>query len=551
MYKTLLCLTMLFVSTQGKSQNIDLQAQLKKHISTLASDKLEGRETGTQGEKLAAAYITSIFSQLGLKASADSGYYQSFPFFKKYDTDKSSFNQDIKAFKQGKDFYVYPTRLSGQTSGHLADVGYGINAPALGYNSYSGLSQLNGKVFLIQMGHPENGNPHSRFESLADVQSKIDTAISYGAIAVIFTCSNDLFQKLKPDYYKRLGRETIPALLVNASCMQHLKANILLPVAINCVIKKEMGTGYNLIGTIDNNKPYTVVLSAHYDHLGYGEEGSLYTGKKAIHNGADDNASGVASILELARVIKQSGLKNYNYTFIAFSGEEKGLLGSNYYVKQASTTLSAFNYNINLDMVGRLSTTEPVLLINGVGTATEWPSEIEKLKGVKIKTTSSGIGPSDQTSFYLSNIPAIHFFSGTHTDYHKPTDDENKINYEGTITILNMLSELITSLDAKPKLTFTKTNDSAETSRPRFKVTLGVIPDYAFEGEGMRIDGVSPSKPADVAGLKKGDVILKIGDVTISDMSSYMKALGNYAKGDAASVTFKRGQEILSKSVTF
>ncbi|MBL7927096.1 MAG: M28 family peptidase [Bacteroidia bacterium] len=540
-----------YLNTQAQFIDSETQSRLKQHINTLASNKLEGRETGTIGEKLAATYITKTFTELGLKADGDSGYYQAFPFFNNYKPANSRFSVGQKTFNINDDFYAYPSKLDAQVVGRITDVGYGLNAPALNYNSFDGLTNLKGTLFLIQIGHPENGNPHSRFESMSDIQSKLDTAMAYGAIGVIFICGNESFKKQKPDYAKRIGKETIPAIIINKDCARYIKNNLFEKATITTSIKKEMGIGYNLIGSINNNKPYTVVLTAHYDHLGYGDEGSLHTGKKAIHNGADDNASGVAAILELARLLQKSSFKNYNYTFIAFSGEEKGLLGSNYYVKQPGTPLASFNYNINLDMVGRLSTTNPVLQINGVGTAMEWPAEIEKLTDLKISTTASGIGPSDQTSFYLANVPAIHFFSGTHTDYHKPSDDADKINYQGTISIMQMLGQLIGNLDAKPKITYTKTNDSTQTGRSRFKVTLGVIPDYAFEGEGMRIDGITPSKPAANAGLLKGDIVLQIGETTVSDMNSYMKALGQFSKGDITNVTIKRGQETMVKSITF
>ncbi|HMT29077.1 MAG TPA: M28 family peptidase, partial [Bacteroidia bacterium] len=310
----------------------------------------------------------------------------------------------------------------------------------------------------------------------------------------------------------------------------------------------------NVIGYIDNKATNTVVIGAHYDHLGYGIEGSLYRGdSKAVHNGADDNASGTAGLIELARILKASSYKNNNYLFIAFSGEEMGLLGSNHLVKHLPVPVEKISYMLNMDMIGRLKPEEPVLIINGVGTSPEFTKAMSSItvEGLKTKTSESGVGPSDHTSFYLKDLPVLHFFSGTHSDYHKPEDDENKINYHGEVMILDYIVKLIGSLDDKGKIAFTKTKDSDNEDAPRFKVTLGVVPDYAYDGEGMRIDGVSDDKPAQKAGLKAGDVVMLLGENKVTDMMSYMKALSRFTKGDKTTVTVKRGTEMLTKDIEF
>ena len=236
---------------------------------------------------------------------------------------------------------------------------------------------------------------------------------------------------------------------------------------------------------------------------------------------------------------------------MACSGEEKGLLGSNYFVKNPTYPLDKMNYNINMDMLGRLKTDEPVLIINGVGTSPAFTEALKNVTLLKTKTTESGVSPSDNTSFYLSGVPAVHIFSGTHSDYHKPSDDENLINYKGENDILNFIIQLVKQLDDKGKLAFQKTKDTSDDDKPRFKVTLGVVPDYAYEGEGMRIDGVSDNKPASKAGLEKGDVVLQIGDEKVSDMTSYMRALGKFTKGDTVKVKVKRGSDVIEKDLTF
>ncbi len=308
-------------------------------------------------------------------------------------------------------------------------------------------------------------------------------------------------------------------------------------------------TGTNVVGYIDNGANKTVIIGAHYDHLGFGGRGSLHRGENAVHNGADDNASGVAVMLQLADRLKE-GNKGSNYLFIAFSGEEMGLLGSNFYSKNATIDLSKANFMINMDMVGRLKP-EKTLAIHGTGTARIWPQVLNSVnKDFDLVLKESGIGPSDHTSFYLQDIPVLHFFTGQHEDYHKPSDDHEKLNYEGMQAISDYILEIITELDDDPKLTFKKTKNESEQV-PRFKVALGVIPDYLFDGNGMRIDGISEDKPAQKAGLEKGDIVVKLGKHEVTDMMSYMKALSTFEEGMTTMVTVNRNGEEVEKEVTF
>jgi len=527
--------------------------QLKQHIKTLASDKFEGRETGSNGEKLSFQYIVKQYESIGLVSLNNEEYLQAFPFLKNYEVAKSNtLTIDAKKYKLNTDFIPLPYYYKANLSGKTVHVGYGISAPKIDYDDYSKIkTDLKGKIFIIDYTSPEGHNPHSKFASYDDIETKIATAKEKGAIAVIFINTHKDVKDPIADYHRRIGKELLPAFFVKGSAAKALNHNSNTTVTLNFELIKNEGVGHNVVGYLNNNSKNTVVISAHYDHLGFGDEGSLYRGKHKIHNGADDNASGTAAIIEIARFLKTSDLKSNNYLFIAFSGEEKGLLGSNYYVKHPLQPLEQINYNINLDMVGRLKTDDPVLIINGVGTSTLWKEALEHINILKTKTSESGVGPSDQTSFYLENIPAIHFFSGTHEDYHKPSDDEDKINYEGEVKIMDFILDLVYQLNDKGKLPFVKTNDSQNEDRPRFKVTLGVIPDYAFDGEGLRIDGVSEGKPAAAAGLKKGDIVLQIGDEKVTNMTTYMKALGMFSKGDKAIIKVKRGDEIISKEVVF
>lgn len=235
---------------------------------------------------------------------------------------------------------------------------------------------------------------------------------------------------------------------------------------------------------------------------------------------------------------------------MSFSGEEIGLLGSNYFVKNSTINVDSINYMLNMDMVGRLKK-DSTLAVYGVGTAPIFKQVINASNNkFKIIENESGVGPSDHTSFYLSDVPVLHFFTGQHEDYHKPSDDSDKLNYEGMEAISNYIFDIIKDLDDNGELAFRKTkNESEET--PRFKVTLGVVPDYMFDGEGMRIDGVSEEKPAQKAGLLKGDIVVQLGEHEIKDMMAYMKALSKFEKGNTTIVKVDRDGKIIEAEITF
>jgi len=309
-------------------------------------------------------------------------------------------------------------------------------------------------------------------------------------------------------------------------------------------------TGRNILAYLDNNANQTIVVGAHYDHLGYGSEGSLYRGEeKQIHNGADDNASGVAVMLNLASKLKKANNSN-NYLFMAFSGEEMGLLGSNYFVKNATIDIDSVNYMLNMDMVGRLKK-DSTLAVYGVGTTPIFKQVINASNNkFKLIEKESGVGPSDHTSFYLNDIPVLHFFTGQHEDYHKPGDDADKLNYEGMEAISTYIFDIITDLDDNGELAFRKTKNESD-SAPRFKVTLGVVPDYMFDGEGMRIDGVSEDKPAQKAGMQKGDIVIQLGEHEVKDMMGYMKALSKFEKGNTTTAKIVRAGKTIEAEVTF
>ena len=210
---------------------------------------------------------------------------------------------------------------------------------------------------------------------------------------------------------------------------------------------------------------------------------------------------------------------------------------------------------INLDMIGRLNDSSKKVTIGGFGTSPEWGHVFSSFKqnknSISFKYDSSGTGPSDHTSFYRKDIPVLFYFTGLHTDYHRPSDDFEKINYYGTLQIIRQINEVIEKLDNKGKLAFTKTRETQTTTTARFSVSLGIMPDYTYSGSGVRTDGVSDGRPAQKAGIQTGDVVIQIGEHTINSMENYMQALGKFKKGDKATIKYKRGEETLTAEVEF
>lgn len=309
--------------------------------------------------------------------------------------------------------------------------------------------------------------------------------------------------------------------------------------------------GHNIVGYLDNNSDEWIVLGAHYDHLGMGGPYSRAPEEHAIHNGADDNASGVACLLSIARRLK--GMKlNENILFVAFSGEEFGLWGSKHFTDDLPIAQSSIKYMLNFDMVGRMSP-ERELVAYGTGTTSHWPTLLEEANddlNLTIIEHESGSGPSDHAAFYNKDIPVLFFFTGQHEDYHKPSDDAEKINLMGIHMTSKLATNLIQEADNIDEMTFIKTKDP-ETKKMDFKVTLGVIPDYVYQGKGMRIDGVKSDRPASNAGLQKGDVIVKIGDFEVADIYKYMEVLGQFNQGDQTTITVLRGDDQIEMPLTW
>lgn len=311
----------------------------------------------------------------------------------------------------------------------------------------------------------------------------------------------------------------------------------------------------NVVCYLNNQANKTIVIGAHYDHLGRNEHhnSTKVNSKGEIHNGADDNASGVSAVLALSKMLSQNNIKEKaNFIFVCFSGEEDGLMGS----KNLAAYLIA-NHKlpitmINMDMIGRVDSLKN-LVVTGVGTSPIFPDLVEKLKpgGYNISLDSSGIGPSDHTSFYLQNKPVLNFFSGAHHDYHKPTDDADKINYTGVENVCNYVYRIVMNLCSFDSIPFTKTKMAASKSTPRYKVTLGIMPDYTNYGDGLHVDGVSDNRPAQKAGIEAGDILLKIDKCDIKEVYSYMECLSNFKIGDKVKVHIKRKNDLMILDLEF
>lgn len=532
-------------------------SHFKKHIVYLADDKLRGRATGSKGEQLAYEYIIKAFNEIGLdKIKDDTDFLLPFNFYKGMvlGMENRLIINDV-SFELGEDYYPVGQSANNNYYGKMVDVGFGIEAVDLKYNDYAKKKKnLKGLAALIDLSNPQPDNPHSDYAPYNGINYRIEKAIEKGAGAILFYNSNNFDKMPDKEYTIKASRFNIPVVFLSSVSYQKIKAQKLKKSIINLTVQLDEinKTGHNVAGYINNKAKHTIVIGGHYDHLGYGGTGSRYTGKTAIHNGADDNASGTAMVIELARWLKNSDLSNNNYMFVAFSGEEMGLYGSKSLVKNEGFKKENFNYMLNYDMVGRLNE-DSVLNINGVGTSSKWATINNlNIEGIKeIVTTESGMGASDHTSFYLQNIPAIHFFTGAHNDYHKPSDDEEFINYNGLKAIFNLTTELLSQLNQKGKLDFVKTKDSNINAAPKFTVTLGVMPDYVFSGKGMRIDGVSDGKTAAEAGIESGDIVIKMGEFNVHDMMSYMEALSKFKKGDKTTVSVKRRDKTIQMEVLF
>lgn len=516
--------------------------QLKKDIGYLASDKLEGRRTGSEGEKLAADYIIKYYTSEGI-GGYKGKYLYPFTF-----TIGRSKGTNTRIVVNGTDLkktkLAYPLAFSG-------------NGKVQG-EAIPGVME-HGRIWLVPMYADEEEAKDAHFNWEKSAFERSQEAIKTGATAVVFY--DQYNAKYPAEFNKRTEYEALSvpvAYITYDGYLQYMntdkrEATPSVLLELDTDLKDKNLTGNNILAYINNNANYTVVLGAHYDHLGRGEDGnSLHAAKDgSIHNGADDNASGTAALMQLATRIKDAGLKNYNYVFMHFSAEELGLIGSKKIVEELGLDSNNVAYMINMDMVGRLNDSTHALTVGGVGTSPAWGKVVNKDdERFKIGVDSSGVGPSDHSSFYYKGIPVLFFFTGTHTNYHKPGDDADKINYEGQAQIMDYIYSITAKMDAMPKPVYTETKQP-KVGKVRFKVTLGVMPDYSFNDGGLRIDGVTDGRPAAKAGLKGGDIIIQMGKHEIRGIQTYMEALGAFEEGDKTTITILREGKKMTMPLEF
>jgi hypothetical protein len=317
------------------------------------------------------------------------------------------------------------------------------------------------------------------------------------------------------------------------------------------------GTGRNVVAILRGADPAlageAVIVGAHYDHLGHGGSFSMAPGDSSIHNGADDNASGVAAMLEIARRLARGPRPARSIVFIAFTGEEEGLLGSSFYAGHPAVALDRTRAMLNLDMVGRLGAGP--LIVYGTDTADEWKALVDSAaaaEGVQVRGGGDGFGASDQTSFYARGLPVLHFFTNVHADYHRPGDDWEKIDAAGLARVAAIVARVAGSVASRPgALTFHRAAAPAPSmSGPGYGAYLGSIPDFTPVPDGVKLTGVREGSPAEKAGIRAGDVIVRMGEMDVHDLQGLTNALRTYKPGDTVPVVLLRDGQRVTLTVT-
>ena len=555
--------------------------QIQKDVEYLSSDAMKGRLTGSPEARKAAEYIADEFRIAGLQNLLQlSTPFQPFEFTSGIKLGPS--NSLVFHSKSGPKEYVLkkdflPVGFSDDANLKNTSVvfaGYGIRATDLKHDDYANLD-VKGKIVVCYRFGPEGDDPKSAFSQYYPIRYKAMMAREMGAAALLITSENQKEDELLPIRRdSTFGTAGIPVLSVKRDVvLQWAKAaGGTLPtsnnphgpgvyelsgvsISLSTILIREKSKSDNVLGWLPSgvDTKETLVIGAHYDHLGMGMEGSLSSKWDVIHNGADDNASGVAGLLQMARFFgsTQSQLKR-NILFIAFGGEELGVLGSSYFVKHPVIPLENVVAMINMDMIGRLR--DEKLVVGGTGTSAEWKDLLNQVNnnGLKLTLNEDGFGPSDHSSFYGKNIPVLFFFTGAHAQYHKPEDDANLIEYEGMVKVLNYVSQVsqrILEMPSRPQYVRVKSKTQG-IGTGGFRVYLGTIPDYAEEVKGVKLSGVREGSPAEKGGIKAGDVIVQFGDKEIENVYDYTYALQQHKPGDVVSVVVIRDGNRMPLEVT-
>ncbi len=573
-------------------------AELFHHVRFLADDRLMGRYPGTAGIEYAAHYIAERFAEYGLKPITDTtcqklalssarchpSYFQAFEFIgdvKLGDNNQLLIKTGTTATTLTLKTDYLPLAFSDtdEVTGEVMFAGYGISAPDAHYDDYANL-KVNGKILLMLQAAPASDNPHSPLQRYASLRHKLVVAREKGAKAVLFVTGlaqqnqlNELV-KFQTDFdfkgsgiaavsiSRTVANQLLAAAGKNLAELQKTiddstKPNSFPIPAVQLTLKTDVKNIHintrNIIGYLPGKTDKTLIIGAHYDHIGLGGTQSLDAKAGVIHNGADDNASGVAAMLELAHYFsRQSEPLAHSLLFMAFTAEEFGLIGSKYYVNNPLKPLKKTVAMLNLDMIGHSK--ENQLIVQGVGTTPVWAEILDKINHTyrfKLAKQKDGPGPSDQSSFYHKKRPVLAFFTGVHDDYNRSTDDFWRLNYPTQQNIVKFIRDVVLEIEHRgEKLAFTKAESQHQRGkgRSKFKVTLGVVPDYAFAGKGLHLDVVKENRPAHKAGLQNGDVIIQLGTVKLNNIYDYMAALGMFKPGNKVALVFVRdGKEITTE----
>lgn len=528
-------------------------------VAWLAAPEREGRGLGTAGLEEAGAYIEKRFAEEGLTSPAR----QSFEVTTRVEVGESTaVTLDGKNLADGL-FRPATGSASDTVSGPLIFAGYGAEG------DYAGIDAKDKIVVVRRFAADALSAADKR--RFSDLRYKAFTAKQNGAKGLIvvdappagITAHEAPFPALRADGQSDAG---IPIVLVKrdaaAPVIQKLEKRQRVTASLSVALEKKKTKAFNVIGKLAATAPDSdgaIVIGAHYDHLGMGGESSLAPDEVKAHLGADDNASGIAALLEVARLLGKEKERSRDVWFVAFSAEEAGVIGSTHFVRDppAGVALKDMVAMLNMDMVGRLR--ENRLSVLGGATALEWPKLVsEACDGARIDciTTGGGFGRSDQTAFYASGVPVLHFFTGAHEDYHKPSDTLDRINAAGIAQIARVVADVATKVSARAeRLGYQRVASPPPPGDLRgYGASLGTVPNYvgpADGRDGMLLDGVRPGGPADLAGMKRGDILIKLGAFDIANVRDLMYALNASRPGETVKATVIRGGDELVLDVTF
>lgn len=559
-------------------------ARVRADVARLASVEWKGRRAGTPEADAAAAWIAERMKEAGLKpGAADEGWLQKFSFIDGVTLGDDNAlritgHGEPSVLRAGEDFRPLAFSAAGKAMGEVVFVGYGISSKDLGYDDYAGID-VQGKIVLVLRYGPEGDAPHSRWAPFMALRYKAQTAREHGASAVLVVtgpATKDAPDELVPHSTDAsLADAGLPAFSVrravaerlfsgSADTIQVLQEKIdhkaaplprALPgvrVELRADVTPKRAQSQNVVGRWPGTSDETVVIGAHYDHLGLGGPGSLASSPEAQpHPGADDNASGVAGLLELARrFASRPEPHRRGLLFVAFGAEELGTLGSSQFVKNPPVPLDRVVAMLNMDMIGRMK--DDTLEVHGLGTSPAWKGIVEEANRtakLNLKLRDGGYGPSDHAPFYGAGLPVFFVFTGVHADYHRPSDTADKIEAEGLLRVLDLVEGVATPvLDAGPRIAFTRVpadKEQAPGASRGFRVWVGGVPDYSEEAVGVRFSGVTPGSPAEKAGLRGGDVLRRFGPKEIRNIYDYTYALGERKPGEVVTLVVEReGQDI-------